>query len=385
MCPDIGGTRIIVTVRRLLLNFGSRSVDFRVGADALTETSKCAKAIVTVPRRALLVMGEGALDEDQKTELTHGLIDAGFALTEYPIAPQVATSFEQVEPLLNACAHAGICSDDLVVGVGPAPVLALASLVSRLWCGGTGGVQLLQVPTTLDAMVTAATAASPMTTSDTRGFVELRPEPNMVLCDISLLRNADADARAGGYVLLTQAHFVDSRRSWDRFTEDAPRIAAGEDLMLLQALSTSQTARRLVISSANPSSRHALEFGETTARTLRRLLGDEPNWWQLLAEGMRFESRLAVEACGFSADDMFAIDDRLADLGIEELGFTIDPATFVQALREEQAHRSNRQLIALPKMVGTVRLTTVEDDLLQRHAEAYLAMRAEIAQEQASN
>lgn len=367
-----------MTVRRLLLNFGSRSVDFRVGPDALAEMGRCARAIVATPRRALLVVEARVLDADQRTEVAHALIDAGFALTEFEVERAHARGFSRVEPLLDACADAGLCSDDLIVGIGSAPVLSLASIASRLWCGGSHGVLLLQVPTTLDAMVSAATAASPLDTASSRAMVGLQPEPNMVLCDISLLRDAEPGALAGGFALLAQAHFVDSRRSWDRFTEDIPRIAGIDELALMQALSTSQTARRLVVSSANPSSRHALEFGELTARTLRRLLGDAPRWWQLLAEGMRFEAGVAVETAGFSAEDMFAFSDALEDLGIEELGFTLGADDFISALHAEQARRSNRQLMALPKMVGTVRLMTVDDGVLRRHVEAYLGSRAEL-------
>ena len=72
-----------------------------------------------------------------------------------------------------------------------------------------------------------------------------------------------------------------------------------------------------------------------TARALRACLArrDAPApWWQLLAEGMRFEARLATEAGKFSVEEVFALDDALEDLGVEELAFDIDVEEFLKAL-----------------------------------------------------
>ena len=90
---------------------------------------------------------------------------------------------------------------------------------------------------------------------------------------------------------------------------------------------------------------------------------------------MRFEARLAVDVCDFSVDEMFAQDDHLEDLGIEELSFSLDPDAFIDALRAERFRRSNRFQFALPKHPGIIRLASVEGEVLERHARAFLASR----------
>ena len=77
-------------------------------------------------------------------------------------------------------------------------------------------------------------------------------------------------------------------------------------------------------------------------------------------------------------DDVFEQDDRLDDLGIPELPFELDPVRFIEAFRAQQALRSNRLLVALPRTPGTIRLAGVEDDVLERHAQAYTASRADL-------
>ena len=181
--------------------------------------------------------------------------------------------------------------------------------------------------------------------------------------------------------MLCASAFIDSRRQWDRFGELVEGVLDNAEVPMVDALCMAQTARSSVIKAANPSARNALEFGVTTARALRSCLGDAIPAYQLLAEGMRFEARLAVDAFGFDIDDVFSLDDRLDDLGVEELPFELEFDRFLTALKETRFKRSNRFMFSLPRHVGTVRYATVEDDVLERHARAYLASRAELMDE----
>ncbi len=151
-------------------------------------------------------------------------------------------------------------------------------------------------------------------------------------------------------------------------------MRVGGEIAFVDAICTAQTARLNTVKSASPSARRAFMYGQTTARALAACLGDaKVPAYRLLAEGMRFEARLAVDVCEFSVDEMFAQDDHLEDLGIEELSFDIDPDAFVDAIRAERFRRSNRFQLALPKNPGIIRLATVDDDVLERHARAFLA------------
>ncbi len=367
-----------MTLRRLLLNFGPRSVDFRIGVDGLSEVKKLALGAVGVPLRCLVV-SDGSLGAERLASLKLSLMDGGFTVTVHDVATAPRARLADAEDLFDAFGRAGITQGDLVVATGAAATCALAAFCARLWCAGT---PCLLVPATLDGFVTASTAGPVFDTDASFGLVSLRPEPSVVLADVSLLAGAAPRDLALGRVLLAGAHLADSKRSWTRFIEDAPRIAAGDELALIQAVCTSQTGRRLVLTSANPSSRHGLEFGQTSARALRACLGPDVPWAQLLAEGMRFEARLGVDASSFPVDDMFSFDDALADLGIEELPMRLDPDAFVRAIRADQEARTNRRLFALPKALGSIRLAGVDDDLLRAHAEAFLASRAEIADEE---
>ncbi len=362
-----------VTIRRQLLNFGGRSVDFRMGEGVLDDLSRLCRSAVGRPRLALAVF-DGTVPEGVEETVGRSLVDAGFDLAQCRIAPEDA-SLDTVGELLRSAAGAGVTTEDLIVCMGAAPACSVASTAARLWLGGT---QSLIIPTTLDAMVCAATACAPLDAPGSAGMVSLRPEPTMVACDLAL---ASPFPGGLGAALLAQAALVDSTRSWERHCDGAAAIVDGDAALLGDVLASAQTARRAVFCAANPSARAALDYGVDAARALRSCLGDMLDWGTCLAEGMRFEARVAVDASSFDPECVFAQDDCLYDLGLDEAGFELGRDAFLDALRAERFRRANRMLLALPKSPGTVRLTSVDDDLLAAHAEAYLASRAEILSE----
>lgn len=361
-----------MTIRRKLLNLGSHSTDFRSGFGAFAELSKLFAGAVGRPCRAFIVSDAG-LDEDRLTQVRHSLTDAGYQLGLMNIEARDACTLSSYGELASRLGSEGITSEDLIVGVGGREICSLASFSARTWLGG---VACALVPTTLDAMVCAPTQGIPISIAAGCDAIDLAPEASLVVCDLDFVGGASVERNGMGYVLMTAAHLAESRKCWESFESTATGLSAGDATALNEAMSATQTSRLNTVKSASPSARRAFMYGDTTARALARCLEcDDVPAYRLLAEGMRFEARLAVDICDFSVDEMFAQDDRFEDLGIEELSFEIGSAAFVEALHVERFARSNRFQLALPKHPGIIRLASVDDETLERHARAFLASR----------
>ena len=364
-----------MTLRRQLINFSHMSVDYRVGPHAFEELSPLFVGCVGKPVRALVVSGDSdraRYGEQVERALTDGGFDVSWCLladNENPAT--VACSLH----VLDALGASGITADDIVIALGGADVCGAVCWACLGWCGGTQAVLL---PTTFDAMVTVACEMHPLKTSAGGGSVSMRPEPSLVVCDLDMLDGLSAEDKRLGYLQILLSMFVDSRRKWDEFGDMIPDLIAGSEPTVIQALCSSQAARKDIVMAPHPAARAALSFGVTTARALRYCLGTDIPWYRLLAEGVRFESRLAVDVADFEVDDLFELDDRLEDLGIDELPFTLDVDAFLDALRYERYAQSNRFMLAVPACVGGVRLSSVDDEVLLRHARAYLDSRAEL-------
>ena len=356
-------------IRRQLINFQNRSVDVRVGLGAFEELSRMFASAVGKPKRAMVVWND-ATSERFGEVVEHALVDAGFAVSLLAL---------EVSP-----AGATLADADTVFGAlsanGDVATCSVVCWCANQWCGRT---ECALLPTTFDAMLTVATTMKPLVASSANALpaIAFRPEPGLVVCDLDLVREADPEDLKLGYVVLVGTMLSSSKSRWNQFTETVPEILAGEEVALVNAVQWSQTARKDVLMATNPSARHALDFGKTGERTLRACLGDAASQvpaYQLLSEGMRFEARLAHDACDFDIDYVFEVDDCLEDFGIEELAFDLEPTAFIEEFRRQQFARSNRSMLPLPAALGAIRLTSVEDEVLERHAHAYLASRKEL-------
>ena len=367
-------------IRRQLINFQNRSVDVRVGFGAFEELSRMFTSAVGKPKRAMVVWN-AAVSERFGEVVDHALVDAGFAVSQLllEVSPDGAT-LSDADVVFSALSANGITCDDLVVAVGDAATCSVVCWCANQWCGRT---ECAQLPTTFDAMLTVATTMEPLVASGAHALpaIAVRPEPGLVVCNLDLVREANPEDLKLGYAVLVGTMLSSSKSRWNQFSETVPEILAGEEVALVNAVQWSQTARKDVLMATNPSARHALDFGKTGERTLRVCLGNAATQlpaYQLLSEGMRFEARLAHDACDFDIDYVFEVDDCLEDFGIEELAFDLEPAAFIAEFRRQQFARSNRTMLPLPAALGAIRLNAVDDDVLERHAVAYLASRKEL-------
>ena len=121
--------------------------------------------------------------------------------------------------------------------------------------------------------------------------------------------------------------------------------------------------------------RQGLGYGSELAAVMARLVpGAAPS--ALLAEGMRFASRLAISLEeSLDIDMVFAQDALLDRLGLHEVPCDLDPFQVAEGLREDRFSHSNRFLLTVPLGVGKVRLSSVPDDVLIDHLTAFCSAR----------
>lgn len=367
-----------MTVRRQLVNFGTTCTDYRVGDSVMDDLPRILKNVVGAPKRALVAL-DGSSEQTTDDAVRRALVDIGFEVFRYEAADDGGLEgFDAAGRLLAAFAERGLTADDLVVAVGGVRLCSVVSLAAGLWCDG---MSCAAIPQTLDAMCTLTTAMRPLSVGGVDEVVSARPRWDMVVCDLTRVLGRPVEELGAGYVTMLGTALAESRRAWDQFPERIEGMVAGDAVAFTEALCKTQGARAGAIRSASPSARTALGYGASTARALAACLGPGVPWYRLFAEGMRFEARLGHDVCDLDVDVIFEQDDRLEDLGVEEVPFELDADRFVSALKADRFLRSNRFMLSLPKRPGTIRLSSVDDEVLARHAEAFLASRAELLAE----
>ena len=163
---------------------------------------------------------------------------------------------------------------------------------------------------------------------------------------------------------------AENENTFSRLWDCADEIASGEKSVLIEEAVDILKARGRLASSTAIAVRQSLGFGQTFVRALSRLVPASERS-VLLAEALRFSARLSAGMGQLSVDDVLAQDELLETLGLGELAADVEPEAMVDALKSERFLRTNRFLLALPQVIGRVRLSSVPDDLLAEHAGAF--------------
>ena len=313
-----------IPIIRQWVSLPKASTDVRVGSGAIDAMGEVLRRPAVQSRPAALVVEEGAeeaLAEDVRRQLT----DAGCLVTCIDIPAQ--RTLAAASALAAKLAGARVTSDDIVCAVGSVDVLSLAAAVAHEWCGGT---TLVAVPT--DAAAAAWATITPRGL-DVDGVPELIWTP--------------------GY----------ARNCFGDLAEFAQQMV---DML---------KSRGRLSASTSIAVRQSLTYGETFLRAMRPLVPADVPDSAVLADAMRFTSRISCGQENLSVDDVLAIDELLTRLDLGQIAGHIEPEQMIAALKADRFRYSSRFLLGLPRALGRVRLANVEDDLLAEHTKMFCATR----------
>lgn len=348
----------------------SASCDMRIGEGLLEAAGSILKGAVGKPRLAALVLGT-IVDESLAERIRRQLTDAGFDVGVVPFPSQQSVrQFSTAETLASTLAKLSVTSDDLIVAVGDADELSLCAFVAGAWLGGT---TLAVVPTSIDAAVVGIVSPHGIDAGDKSDSFSIRGCARFALCDLSIMGYSDAKMSFTRARMATIA-MCESERAFSALWDRALEISAGDiDALQLQLPATIKGLGQLLTSSS-AAIRSSATYGESFARALTSLV---PSLDQgvALAEGMRFCARLAAALGICSIDDVLVQDELLERLSLGFANCSFDGPALATAICAERFSRTNRLMLELPRSLGKVRLSSVSNELLLEHAQAWCAAR----------
>lgn len=195
--------------------------------------------------------------------------------------------------LWSVLGAAGFTRSDAVVGVGGGAVTDLAGFVAATWLRG---VAVVQVPTTLLAMVDAAVGGKTgINTPEGKNLVGSFHEPAGVLVDLSSLRTLPRADLVAGMGEIVKGGFIGDARILDLLEAD-PQAALDPDSPVLRELVVRKIAlkARVVTADLRESDlREILNYGHTFAHAVEQVSGYRRRHGEAVALGMAYVARLA--------------------------------------------------------------------------------------------
>ncbi|MBA8816120.1 3-dehydroquinate synthase [Microbacterium halimionae] len=182
---------------------GTDPYDITVGRDLLTLT---AASLAPTVKKVLVVHAPTV--SAKAAELRELLMASGereVLLAEIPDA-EAGKRIEVAAFCWQILGQADFTRTDAVIGFGGGSVTDLAGFVAATWLRG---VQIVQIPTTVLAMVDAAVGGKTgVNTAEGKNLVGAFWPPRAVLCDLDLLETLSENERVAGFAEVVKAGFI---------------------------------------------------------------------------------------------------------------------------------------------------------------------------------
>ncbi len=301
-------------------------------------------------------------------------IDHEVHLAAVPDA-EAAKSAESASTLWARLGRAGFTRSDALVGVGGGTVTDLAGFVAATWLRG---VAVVQVPTTLLAMVDAAVGGKTgINTAEGKNLVGSFHPPAGVLCDLDLLATLPTADYVAGLAEVIKAGLIvdpaildiveadpDGARRWDgpRTSELVERAIAAKAEVVSEDLTESWL-------------REILNYGHTLGHAIEQVEGYTRRHGEAVAIGMVYAAELGALAAGLPA----RVRDRHRSV-LEAVGL---PTTYpsgrlddllVAMRRDKKTRGSLLRFVVLEDLARPARLEGPDEELMRA---AYAAISAD--------
>ena len=269
-----------------------RAYDVVVGSDLLGELPALLGAgverVLIIHPRALRAQGEVVRDH---------LAANGFSAftAEVPDAEE-AKSAKVAERLWGELGRSGFTRSDAVVGVGGGTVTDLAGFVAATWLRG---VKVVQVPTTLLAMVDAAVGGKTgINTAEGKNLVGAFHPPAGVLCDLAALETLPPDDFASGMAEVIKCGFIADPAILDLVEADPEGVRSGDGAAVRELIERSILVKARVVTEdlKESSLREILNYGHTFAHALEQVEGYTWRHGAAVSVGMVYAAELSCLA-----------------------------------------------------------------------------------------
>ena len=271
-----------------------------------------------IPERArrVVIINQPSLREVAE-QLRDGIAATGrqaFA-AEVPDAEEAKTA--QVAGFLwGVCGQAEIGRTDLVIGLGGGAATDLAGFVAASWLRG---VDVLQVPTTVAAMVDAAVGGKTgINTAEGKNLVGAFHPPITVVADLDVLAGLGANDVTAGLAEAVKAGFIEDERILELVEQDPAAVLDVTTDAFREVVERAIRVKARVVSAdlREAGEREILNYGHTLAHAIER---NERYLWRhgaAVSVGMMFAAELSHLAGKLSEAGVDRHRDVLTSLGL---------------------------------------------------------------------
>lgn len=348
---------------------GETSYDVRISAGALDVLGQSVRSTLAGAQASRVVV-----ITDEKVAAYCGkrakasLVQAGYRVSEIAVAPgEASKSVEVAAEIWEAMARLSLGRDSVVVALGGGVVGDLAGFVAATYMRG---VEVVQVPTTLLAMVDSSVGGkTAINLAAGKNLVGTFKQPCLVCADSALLHTLDQREWVCGCAEIAKIATIDSDEFFFWLSDSAPSIANRDQECVEQAIARAVVAKAQVVAAdatERSGIRECLNYGHTLGHAIESVAGyGRFSHGVAVAEGMRFAAQMASAILGTAPDMVSAQAHMLDMLGLGELAWSAQPDVLLDAMKRDKKVRHDAICFVLPRDVGVWELREVDDKVVR--------------------
>jgi 3-dehydroquinate synthase len=314
--------------------------------------------VLVIHSRALATTGRAVRD---------GLLADGLSafLAEVPDG-EPAKSAEIAASLWGALGQCGLTRSDAIVGVGGGTVTDLAGFVAATWLRG---VRVVQVPTTLLAMVDAAVGGKTgINTAEGKNLVGAFHSPAGVLCDLAMLETLPAPELVSGMAEVIKCGFIVDPVILDLVEADPQQATAWDRPVVSELIERSVVVKAAVVTRdlRESSLREILNYGHTFAHAIEQVEHFSWRHGDAVSVGMVYAAELARLAGRLD----HAVVERHRSV-LAGVGLPVSyrggrwPALYAAMRRDKKSRGSLLRFVVLDALAEPGRLEGPDESLLR--------------------
>ena len=338
-------------MKTITVNLRDRPYDIVVGDGAIAELASVLRG-----RRRAVIVTQAAL-HDHATRVAAvldgaGILNATFTMGDGEDHKSLAT----VEQLARQCAGWGLLRGDALVAVGGGIVGDTTGFLAATY---HRGVAVVQVPTTLLAMVDASVGGKTgVNLPEGKNLVGAFHQPLAVLSDPAVLATLPDREFRCGLAEVAKYAFIGDAELLALLRDQVPELLARQPAIVESVVARCAAAKARVVESdelEQTGARAVLNYGHTLGHALETAGGHLLHHGEAVAIGMVFAANLACVLERVGPDVVDGHERLLAGLGLPVSAPEL-PATDVVALMQRDKKAAGGLTFMLPGADGIERV-----------------------------
>jgi 3-dehydroquinate synthase len=337
------------------VQLGGRSYPIHIGSGELTDVAALCRERLAGSR--IFIITDETVNALYGDRLAAAFEQAGYSVTQAVAPPGEATkSMEWYGRLCERAAEAQLDRASAIVAFGGGVIGDLAGFVAATYMRG---IQLVQIPTTLLAMVDSAVGGKTgINLPQGKNLVGAFHQPALVVCDLDLLRSLPRREFSAGLAEVIKYGIIRDPELFEFLEKNVTSILAGDTSATAHIVARSCAIKAAVVSADERESgeRAILNFGHTLGHAIEqasnyaRYLHGEA-----IGIGMVYAARLSARVRGLPASDV----ERIRAL-VERAGLPVAAPELAWSDLRRAITVDKKGVAGMPRFVLARRIGDVE-------------------------